>query len=290
MNVFASTLLAFKTTMMAVLLSITLSFTSFKSYGFDSFEAFLTQPGNLTDNLLHVIRAAQDNNPESQYILARLLYIGYGVKRDQINAEMWLDKAVESNFADAVYMKGIIILQNNEKYNDQSRVGESLLLSLVDQNHKEATKYLAHAYAVGDLLPLNPTKANELYHQLFNIAPRIAVNEAIESFATAIGLYKLNNAELIEQYRQTLFSWHKKAIEFEEYKRCSSVAYAYQDKETQVAWRYFCKNAGQRDQHLTLQIIDSKDLLSAEQQKLVQQKAQWLEKNAPNNYKGIPPN
>lgn len=288
MSVTSSAMLALKTTLMVVLITLTSSMTSFKSYGFDSFEAFLTQPGNLTDNLLRVIHAAQDNNAESQYILARLLYIGYGVKRDKDNAEMWLDKAVESNFADAVYMKGIIILQNNERYNDQSRTGEGLLLSLVDQNHKEAIKFLAHAYAVGDALPLNPTKANQLYQQLFTIVPRVAVNEAIESFATAIGLYKLDNAELIEQYRQTLFTWHKKAIEFEEYKRCSSVAYAYQDKETQTAWRYFCKNAGQRDQHLTLQIIDSKDLLSVEQQKMVQEKAQWLEKNVPNNYKGIP--
>jgi len=286
-------MLALKTTLLSAICLVAVGVTtlgvSHKAHSFDSFEAFLTQPGNLTDNLLNVIHSAQENNAEAQYILARLLYIGYGVKRDQTNAEMWLDKAVESRFADAIYMKGIIILQNEDSYNDNSRAGESLLLSLVDENNKNAIKFLAHAYAVGDVLPLDPTKANDLYQLLFTITPRIAVNQAIESFATAIGLYKLEDAKLIEQYRQTLFAWHKKAIEFEEYKRCSSVAYAYQDTETQTAWRYFCKSAGQRDQHLTLQIIDSKDLLSPEQQKMVQQKAQWLEKNAPNNYKGIPP-
>ena len=57
-----------------------------------------------------------------------------------------------------------------------------------------------------------------------NSKPREAVNQAIESFATAIGMYRVNNDNLVEQYRESLFEWHKKAIEFEEYKRCSSVA------------------------------------------------------------------
>jgi TPR repeat protein len=260
-----------------------------KTWAFDSFEAFLTRPGNVTDNLLKVIHAAKEGNAESQYILARLLYIGYGVKRDKDNAEKWLDKAVEAKFTDAVYMKGLIILQNEETYNSESKYGESLLLQLVDNQHAEAIKFLAHAYAIGDVLPLNPEKSNQLYHQLFESKPREAVNQAIESFATAIGLYRVNNDNLVEQYRQSLFLWHKKAIEFEEYKRCSSVAYAYQDKETQTAWRYFCKNAGQRDRQLTLELIDSQGLLTEEQQEMVLIKAKWLKKNAPNNYKNIPP-
>lgn len=269
--------------------TIILMLLSFKALAFDSFEAFLTRPGNLTDNLLKVIRAAQDNNPESQYILARLLYIGYGVKRDKENAEKWLDKAVAAKFTDAVYMKGLIILQNAESYNPDSKYGESLMLSLVDKDHVESITFLAHAYAIGDILPLNPEKANQLYHQLFKFKPRDAINQAISSFATAIGMYRVNNDNLIEQYRQSLFTWHKKAIEFEEYKRCSSIAYAYQDKETQIAWRYFCKNAGQRDNLLTLQLIDSQSLLTEEQQKMVTNKAEWLKKNAPNNYQDIPP-
>ena len=265
-----------------------LSFNS-RASSLDSFEEFLTQPGNITDNLLKVIHAAKEENAEAQYILARLLYIGYGVKRDKINAEKWLDKAVDSGFEDAVYMKGLIILQNEEGYTPQSRVGENLLLSLADNDHQEALEFLAHGYAIGDQLPLDPIKANSLYQQLFKFAPRRAINQAIESFATAIGLYRLDDDDLIEQYRQSLFSWHKKAIDFEEYKRCSSIAYAYQDTETQTAWRYFCKNAGQRDQQLSLQLIDSEDLLSTEQQRVVREKATWLEQNVPFNYKGIPP-
>lgn len=261
---------------------------SFKATAFDSFEAFLTRPGNLTENLLKVIQAAKDDNAESQYILARLLYIGYGVKRDKLNAEKWLDKAVEAQFSDAVYMRGLIVLQNEEKYNVDAKYGESLLLSLTENNHVNAIEFLAHAYAIGDVLPLNPEKSNLLYHRLFKINPRDAVNQAIESFATAIGLYRVNNDNLIEQYRQSLFAWHKKAIEFEEYKRCSSVAYAYQDKETQAAWRYFCKNAGQRDNQLSLEILDSKELLSAEQQEMVLLKTQWLKNHMPNNYQNIP--
>lgn len=261
---------------------------SFKAAAFDSFEAFLTRPGNLTDNLLKVIHAAKENNAESQYILARLLYIGYGVKRDKENAEKWLDKAVSAKFSDAVYMKGLIILQNAESYNPDSKYGESLLLSLVEEDHVEAITFLAHAYAIGDILPLNPEKANQLYLQLFKFRPKEAINQAISSFATAIGMYRINNDNLIEQYRQSLFTWHKKAIEAEEFKRCSSIAYAYQDKETQTAWRYFCQNAGQRDQQLTLELIDSKSLLDEQQQEMVQFKTEWLKKNAPNNYQDIP--
>ena len=265
-----------------------LSFNS-RSSNLDSFEAFLTQPGNITDNLLQVIHSAKENNAESQYILARLLYIGYGVKRDKVNAEKWLDKAVELGFDDAIYMKGLIILQNEEIYSQQSQVGENLLLNLANNDHPQALEFLAHAYAVGDQLPLNPSKANQLYQQLFKFAPRKAINQAIESFATAIGLYRLDDADMIEQYRQSLFAWHKRAIDFEEYKRCSSIAYAYQDTETRTAWRYFCKNAGQRDRQLSLQLIDSQHLLSTEQQKVVQEKASWLKQHVPFDYKGIPP-
>jgi hypothetical protein len=273
----------------AVLMTALTAVYSPRAIAFDSFETFLTRPGQLTDNLLEVIHSARGNDAQSQYILARLLYIGYGVKRDQVNAEKWLDKAVESKFADAVYMKGLIILQNEESYNAYSRLGESLMLTLVEQKHPEAIKFLAHAYAIGDVLPLNPKKANQLYQLLFTMTPRVAVNQAIESFATAIGLYRLDNDDLMEQYRQSLFDWHKKAIAFEEYKRCSSVAYAYQDTETQTAWRYFCKNAGQRDQQLSLQLIDSQDLLNTEQLKVVQEKTQWLKQNILNNYQDIPP-
>ena len=268
---------------------LVIALLNFKVLAFDSFEVFLTRPGNVTENLLKVIHAAKQGNAESQYILARLLYIGYGVKRDKENAEKWLDKAVDAQFTDAVYMKGLIILQNEEGYNGQSKYGESLLLTLANNQHPEAIKFLAHAYAIGDVLPLNPEKSNQLYHKLFQFKPREAVNQAIESFATAIGLYRVNNENLVEQYRQSLFLWHKKAIEFEEYKRCSSVAYAYQDKETQTAWRQFCQNAGQRDSQLSLELTDSQDLLSEEQQQMVLLKTKWLKKNAPNNYLDIPP-
>lgn len=272
----------------SLILTLTLSLFSFKVLALDSFESFLTRPGNLTDNLLTVIHSAQENNAESQYILARLLYIGYGVKRDKENAEKWLDKAVVAKFTDAVYMKGLIILQNAEGYNADSKYGETLLLSLADKDHLESLKFLAHAYAIGDILPLNPEKSNQLYLQLFNYKPRDAINQAISSFATAIGMYRVNNDNLIEQYRQSLFAWHKKAIEFEEYQRCSSIAYAYQDKKTQMAWRFFCQNAGQHDQQLTLELIDSKELLSEEEREMVQTKAEWLQQNVPNNYQDIP--
>jgi hypothetical protein len=186
-------------------------------------------------------------------------------------------------------MKGLIILQNEESYNCDSKYGESLMLSLAKDNHVDSIKFLAHAYAIGDVLPLNPQKSNDLYHQLFKFKPLYTVNRSIEDFATAIGLYRVNNDNLIEQYRQSLFVWHKKAIEFEEYKRCSSVAYAYQDTETQTAWRYFCKNAGQRDHQLNLELTDSEVLLSTKQQEMVRLKTQWLKQNTPDNYKHIPP-
>jgi tetratricopeptide (TPR) repeat protein len=273
-----------------LLLVLAVSLLNVKAWAFDSFEVFLSRPGNVTDNLLKVIHAAKQDNAESQYILARLLYIGYGVKRDKDNAEKWLDKAVDAKFSDAVYMKGLIILQNEENYNTESKYGESLLLTLADNDHHiESIKFLAHAYAIGDVLPLNPEKSNQLYHQLFKFKPREAINQAIESFATAIGLYRVNNDNLVEQYRQSLFLWHKKAIVFEEYKRCSSVAYAYQDKETQMAWRHFCKNAGQRDRQLSLELSDSQQLLTQEQQQMVLIKAKWLKNNIPNNYQNIPP-
>ncbi len=262
---------------------------SSQTMAFDSFEAFLTRPGNLTDNLLKVIHAAKENNPESQYILARLLYIGYGVKRDKQSADKWLDKAVKAKFADAVYMRGLIILQNAEGYDEQSQYGESLMLSLAEKDHIEAIQFLAHHYAIGDVLPLNPEKSHQLYLQLYQFKPREAINLAVSSFATAIGMYRVNNDNLIEQYRQTLFSWHKKAIEQEEFKRCSSIAYAYQDKETQTAWRYFCQNAGQRDLQLSNELNDSQLLLSEKQLEMVQSKAEWLKKNVPNNYQDIPP-
>ena len=58
------------------------------------------------DSLMRIKAAAEQGNPEAQFLLGLQYKVGDGIEKDRVEAVKWLRKSAESGYAEAQYALG----------------------------------------------------------------------------------------------------------------------------------------------------------------------------------------
>ena len=91
--------------------------------------------------------AAEQGYADAQYNLAKIYYLGKGVKQDFVNAKKWFEKAAKQGHAEAqcclagLYIQGLGVkqdLMNAKKWFEKA----------AKQGHAEATEFLAYINSI----------------------------------------------------------------------------------------------------------------------------------------------
>ena len=244
------------------------------------------------DDLLSVLKAAEQGNPDAQLTLGQMYAEGHGVAKDEEKAANWYHKAAEQGNARAceyigdMYRFGNGVVQSHRKSVYWYRKGDELndagcqrSLGLcyedgdgVDQNHEQAAhwyrKAAEHGDAVGQML------LGRMYREGLGVAKdneqavywyRKAAEQGYPPGQNSLGLMYQEGLGVAEDNEQAVY-WYRKAAEQGYPFGQNNLGYMYheglgvgKDKEKAVYWFRKAAEQGQESAIESLKNLESSD-------------------------------